>query len=75
MAVSLELIRRIISLQLGIREFDDGDHFLEDLGAESLDVMNIVAAVEERFGIEIKESEIPNLLTLNALYNHVKTHV
>jgi len=72
MTVNLEDIKRIISLQLGIQEVRDEDRFLEELGAESLDVLNIIAAIEEKYNVTIKDSEIPELLTPTALYMFVK---
>jgi acyl carrier protein len=72
MSVTIEDIKRIISLQLGIREIKDEDHFLQDLHAESFDVMNIIIAIEDKYGVSIKEVEIPNLQTPLALYQFVK---
>ena len=75
MTLSIEEIKRIISLQLGTRRIADQDRFLEDLDAESVDVMNIVVAVEEKFKIDIQESEVPNILTPIDLYNLVKSRI
>jgi acyl carrier protein len=61
--VSMEEIRKLVGIQLGKRNVRDDDRFLEDLGAESADVANIVATVEEQYGITIKEAEIARLLT------------
>ena len=61
--VSMEEIRKLVGIQLGKRNVRDDDRFLEDLGAESADVANIVATVEEKYGITIKEAEIARLLT------------
>ena len=72
MTVKLEEIKRIVSLQMGVREIRDEDRFLEDLGAESLDVLNIVAAVEKKFNVAIKDSEIPDLQTPATLYAFVR---
>ena len=72
MTVTIEDIKRIVSLQLGIREIGDDDRFLEELGAESLDVMNIIVAVEEKFNLQIKDSEIPDYPTSAALFKLVK---
>ena len=71
-AVSLEDIKRIVSLQMGIRGVGDEDRFLEDLGAESLDVLNIIAAIEKKYKVSIKDSEIPELQTPIALYVFLK---
>ncbi|MBC8504095.1 MAG: acyl carrier protein [Chloroflexi bacterium] len=75
MSLSIDEIKRLISLQLGTRDIGDNDRFLEDLDAESVDVMNIVVAVEEKYQIEIKESEIPYILTPAELYKLVKRRV
>ncbi|MCJ7625416.1 MAG: phosphopantetheine-binding protein [Anaerolineaceae bacterium] len=75
MSVTIEDIKRIVSLQLGIREIGDDDRFLEDLRAESADVMIIISSIEEKYGVVIKESEIPELHTPTALYMVVKNRM
>ena len=75
MSLTIEEIKRIISLQLGCKDIGDSDRFLEDLDAESVDVMNIVVAIEEKYQVEIKESEIPNILTPIDLYGLVKARL
>ena len=57
-----ELMDRILDIvrgQMGRTEVGAQDRFLEDLGAESFDILNIVAAVEDRLGIFLEEEEIP----------------
>ncbi len=75
MSFSIDEIKRLISLQLGTKDIGDKDRFLEDLDAESVDVMNIVVAIEEKYQVEIKESEIPYILTPIDLYTLVKSRV
>ena len=72
MTVTLKDIKRIVSLQMGIREVGDEDRFLEELGAESLDVLNIIAAIEKKYNVSIKDSEIPDLQTPVSLYTFLK---
>jgi acyl carrier protein len=74
-SLTIEEIKRLVSLQLGIRDVGDNDRFLEELGAESVDIMNIIVAVEEKFKIEIKESEIPDVPTPLALYRFVESRI
>lgn len=62
-SVTLDEIKKLVGLQLGRRNVNDSDRLMEDLGAESSDVANIVAAVEEKYHISIKESEIARILT------------
>ncbi len=75
MTFVIDELKTLVSLQLGIKNINDDDRFLEDLGAESLDVVNIIAAVEDKFQIEINESEIPYVLTPSALYQLVKSRI
>ena len=72
MTVTIEGIKRIVSLQLGVREVRDDDRFMEELNAESMDVMNIIIAVEDKYHVTIKDSEIPGLKTPAALFEFVK---
>ena len=72
---SLDEIKKLVGLQLGKRNVDEHDRFFEDLGAESADLANIVARVEEKYTITIKESEIARILTPADLFALVQTRV
>jgi acyl carrier protein len=61
--VSMDEIRKLVGMQLGKRNVNESDRFVEDLGAESADVANIVATVEEKYGITVKEAEIASIFT------------
>lgn len=65
---SIDEIKKLVGMQLGKRNVNDKDRLLEDLGAESADVANIVATAEEKYGITIKESEIAHLSTPQDLF-------
>jgi len=54
----MDEIKKLVGMQLGKRNVSENSRFVEDLGAESADVANIVATVEEKYGITIKEAEI-----------------
>lgn len=72
---SMDEIRKLVGLQLGLRRVDENDRFMEDLGAESADLANLIAAVEEKYQIEIKESEIAHILTPADLWDLVRQRV
>ena len=57
-------ISDLVALQLGAGTVEPGDRLIEELGAESADVLNLVATLEDRYGIEIDEEEIPSLSTV-----------
>ena len=68
---TIEEIKALIGLQLGKSNIRETDRLVEDLGAESSDVANIVAVAEEKYGIIIKEGEIARILTAMDLYELV----
>ena len=61
--ISIEEINELVALQLGVHVVAAQDRLMEDLGAESADVANIIAAVEEKYHIVVKESEIASIFT------------
>ena len=61
--ITIEEISRLVGVQLGNRRVNADDRFFEDLGAESIDVVNIAAAIEDKYRIQIKESEIAGIRT------------
>ena len=54
-------------------EIKMSDHFIDDLGCDSLDTVEIVLLVEDQFDIEIPDHEAERMETVNSLVNYV-TH-
>jgi acyl carrier protein len=75
MVVTIEDIVKLVGLQLGKRGVQPSHRIVEDLGAESGDIINIMATVEERFGVFIDEAEIGRLRTVEELYHAVRQHL
>lgn len=71
MEPTLEEIARLTRVQLGVRTLDPDAALVEDLRAESADLLNLVAVVEERFGVTIPEEKIPKLRTARELFHFV----
>lgn len=71
----IDEIKTLIRLQLGLKDVQDEHHIVEDLGAESVDVMNIIAAVEEKYRVFIDEEELLHIHTVADLYNLVLKQV
>ena len=67
MTATIDEIRELVGLQLGVREVDPDADLAADLGAESMDVANLLATLEDRYGIEIEEEEIAELKTVRDL--------
>jgi acyl carrier protein len=72
MAVTIEDIQTLVGLQLGQRKVSGQDRLLEDLGAESADIVNIIAAVEDKYHISLEEADISRVRTVRDLYDLVK---
>ena len=72
MKATLADIRRLVAAELRLREVSENALIIEELGAESIDVMNIVAAIEERYGVTIGESELSDLRTPTALFERIQ---
>lgn len=73
MRATLEDVCALVALQLGRRSVAPGDRLVEDLGAESMDVMNVIAAAEDRYGVALEESEVPEIRTAADLYERVRS--
>jgi len=59
--VSIDDINKLVSLQLGVRDVTSDVLLVEELGAVSADVVNIIAVLEEKYQIVVKESEIAKI--------------
>ena len=73
MAVSQDKIRQIIADQLGVKkeEVTDNAKFVDDLGADSLDTVELVMALEEEFGIEIPDEDAEKLTTVGDALRYI----
>lgn len=69
-------VREIICEQLGV---SDGDvtpqaSFIEDLGADSLDIVELVMALEEEYDMEISDEEAEKIRTVQDVVNYIESH-
>jgi len=69
-------IKAIIIEQLGVDEDEVTPQasFLEDLGADSLDIVELVMAMEEEFKIEIPDEDVEGLRTVQDVINYIRQH-
>ncbi len=74
MSSPAERVREIIVEQLGVNaeQVTDGAKFVEDLGADSLDTVELVMALEEEFGTEIPDEEAEKLTTVGEAIAYVQ---
>ncbi|MDD5428044.1 MAG: acyl carrier protein [Candidatus Omnitrophica bacterium] len=74
MEVSQDKIKQIIADQLGVKkeEVTDSAKFVDDLGADSLDTVELVMALEEEFGVEIPDEEAEKLVTVGDALRYIE---
>ncbi|HEY5594501.1 MAG: acyl carrier protein [Nitrospirae bacterium] len=74
MAAVDEKVKKIIVEQLGVDEEDvtPDASFVDDLGADSLDTVELVMAFEEEFGIEIPDEDAEKILTVQNVIDYIK---
>ncbi len=72
-----EKVIKIIAEQLGVDEEDVTSEakFVDDLGADSLDTVELVMAFEEEFGIEISDEDAEKILTVQNAIDYIKEKV
>ena len=70
-------VKEIIVEQLGVdeNEVTEDAHFIEDLGADSLDTVELVMAFEEEFSIEIPDEDAEKITTVGTAINYLKEKV
>ncbi|MFA6761154.1 MAG: acyl carrier protein [Sulfuricurvum sp.] len=71
----LEDIKAVVVEQLGVNadEVKEDSKFVEDLGADSLDVVELVMALEEKFDIEIPDDEAEKIKTLKDVVDYIES--
>ncbi len=77
MASVEEKVKHIIVEQLGVdaEEVKAEASFVDDLGADSLDVVELVMALEEEFGLEISDEDAEKLVSVQQAVAYIDNHV
>lgn len=71
-----EKVKQIISEQLGVEEAEvtPSASFVDDLGADSLDTVELVMALEEHFDIEIPDEDAEKIRTVQDAIDYIEKH-
>jgi len=71
-----ERVQKIVVEQLGVKEDEvsSGSSFVDDLGADSLDTVELVMALEEEFETEIPDEEAEKITTVQQAVDYINAH-
>ena len=71
-----EEVKKVVVEQLGVAdsEVKKESSFVDDLGADSLDTVELVMALEEKFSVEIPDEEAEKIKTVGDTINYVSSH-
>jgi acyl carrier protein len=70
-------VRKIVAEQLGVKEDEVSNEssFVDDLGADSLDTVELVMALEEEFDTEIPDEEAEQITTVQLAINYINENL
>ncbi|MBQ3547153.1 MAG: acyl carrier protein [Clostridia bacterium] len=75
--MTIDKIKQILAdtLDVNIDELSADTNIATDLGADSLDVVEILMSIEDEFDIEIPDSEIENIRTIGELVEYIENNI
>jgi acyl carrier protein len=77
MEAIFERVKEVIGEQLGIEDLDTitmETTFIDDLSADSLDIVELIMALEEEFDMEIPEAEAEKIVTVGDVVEYIKSN-
>lgn len=72
-----EKVKTVIAEQLGLdeNEVNMESSFIDDLGADSLDIVELIMALEEEFNLEIPDEDAEKISSVGDVVEYIKAHV
>jgi len=76
LATVLERVQTIVSDRLGVDpdQVTENAEFIGDLNADSLDLVEVIMAMEQEFDLEIKDEDAENIRTVGDAVNYINEH-
>ena len=73
MSETLDKVKEVVMDKLGVEEsqITETAHFMDDLGADSLDTVELIMQLEEGFGIEIPDEDAEKITTVGAAVEYI----
>jgi acyl carrier protein len=70
----LDRVKKVVKEELNVQdEVSESASFTDDLGADSLDVVELVMAIEEEFGIDVPDEDTQGLKTVRDVVDYIKS--
>ena len=75
--MTIDKVKEILADTLGVSEdeLSADTNIATDLGADSLDVVEILMAIQDEFDVEVPDSEIENIRTIGELVEYIETNM
>jgi len=72
-----EKVKKMIVEQLGVAEGEVTEQakFIDDLGADSLDIVELIMALEDEYGIEIPDEDAEKIVTVGDAIRYIEEHI
>lgn len=69
-------VKEIVVEQLGVKleDLSLNSRFIDDLGADSLDIVELIMALEDEFDMEISDEDAEKIVTLGDVVEYIKNH-
>lgn len=73
MSATMDKVKEVVMDKLGVEEgqITAEAHFMDDLGADSLDTVELIMQLEEEFGIEIPDEDAENITTVGSAVEYI----
>jgi acyl carrier protein len=75
MRVTVEEIAELVGVQLGAAEVSGAHHLVQDLGAESVDLVNILSVLVDKYKVDIVETDLVDVQTVADLVTLVQSRL
>lgn len=76
MAEKFDDVKKIVVEQLGVdsNQVEPQSSFVDDLGADSLDLVELIMALEEKFGVEISDEQAEKITTVKEALDYIQSN-
>ena len=71
----LEDFNLFLSGVLCKKKINSDNHILSDLGCDSVDIVTLVVAIEDKYGVNIEEGDIKDILIVKDLFNYIQARI